>query len=411
MNRYRTACEERKTPIIDDIVNALELCLPSKRLNLEDQLLTAEDILPVAIAIKQETELISINLNNNWLQNNGIKHLSDAMVELKELEEIRLGGNYIEAEGVKVIFGNSAVLTNLNSLALDYNPFGDEGVKILLEKGLELCPKLLKLSLAGCEIKVIEGDPKLLRQLSHLNISENPLDRQSFEIVAKNIGRDKIAILNLNNISGQDSLNWFKLFQSPFPVLTELHLASNQLTDAIISELLSTCICLNLLDLSHNSLLTSATFEYFINKDAAATSIVSSSHISDKKRSAIQKIYLNGCQKLLPSPIPNTTITTTINTRSHISLPEYMELTLNITNPMEGEQQEKYIRKIWDDCYNNIISNDDDYDDTTTVSVTNAPNIENESRQQRTTITRNSRIGYVKVNKFHLTAFVLDTTD
>ncbi|XP_063699917.1 tonsoku-like protein [Culicoides brevitarsis] len=374
MNRYRAACQELKFPILEDVINAFEQSLSSKRLNLEDLMLTSDEIQPISNAIKQETELVFMNFDNNCLQNSGLKHLSEVLGELKALEDLRLSGNLIEVDGIKALTGNSIVLENLTSLTLDFNPLGNDGVKVLFEKGPFWCPNLTKLSMAACDIKIIEGNPTILSKLTHLDFSENALDRKSLDFIAKNINRERIKVLKLNNM-GNNSLNWFPLFVSPFAKLEELYLASNTLTDDVIRELLSSCTCLNLLDLSHNSSLTSTSFEFFM------------------RNVALRKIYLNGCQNLLPSPsLPH------VNSTADLSLPEYMELTLNITNPMEREQQEKYMRKIWDDCYNNNNNDDDDNGDDAAAAARNTRKSKN-------------RVGYVKVNKFQLTAFVLDTTD
>uniref|UniRef100_A0A336LVF7 CSON005624 protein n=1 Tax=Culicoides sonorensis TaxID=179676 RepID=A0A336LVF7_CULSO len=394
-DRYRTICEEMKKDPIEEVTTALELSVSSKKLILTDLMLRADEMLPLTIVMKQENELESINLENNWIGNDGARHLSESLKEMRNLEELNLVGNCIECTGLKMILGGN-IFDNLHCLILDFNPLGDEGLRILLEKGENSFKNLTKLSVAGCDINELRDNGNFLQKLSYFDISENQLNQKSLDVIANNVNRDTIQVLKLNNISGTTAFNWNKLFQNPFKALTELHLAQNcGLTDTNVSELLSTCICLNLLDLSHNLSLTSTSFEFFINNDMKCTYMVP------------QKIYLNGCQKLLPSPscintkkIRNNKTTTTTN----ISLPEYMELTLNITNPTEQKEQEMYVRRIWDDCYNNddsTVSNntyDDDADDEITRKNANL-------RRKR------SKIGCVKVNKFHLTAFVLDTND
>ena len=88
----------------------------------------------IADALKKNTTLTEINLNDNYIEDEGVKAIAEMLKDNKTLRILTLGINKFGAEGAKAIASALAVNTALITLDLNQNfTLGNEGIKAIAE--------------------------------------------------------------------------------------------------------------------------------------------------------------------------------------------------------------------------------------------------------------------------------------
>ncbi|KAG1925636.1 NACHT, LRR and PYD domains-containing protein [Pimephales promelas] len=155
----------------------------SRRALLNDCNLTDKSCSSLAAVLGSDTNLKELNMNNNKLQDSGVKLLCTGLKNIKcKLEILRLIYCYMTDEGCSDV--TSALKSNpshLRELDLSENNLGDSGVKNLSDLLMNPQFKLEKLHLYGCSItekqsliltSALKSNPSHLREL---NLSRNNL--------------------------------------------------------------------------------------------------------------------------------------------------------------------------------------------------------------------------------------------
>ncbi|KAK9979023.1 hypothetical protein ABG768_012470 [Culter alburnus] len=155
----------------------------SRRALLNDCNLTDKSCPALAAVLGSDTNLKELNMNNNNLQDSGVKLLCTGLKNIKcKLEILSLSSCDMTDEGCSAL--TSALKSNpshLRELNLSRNNLGDSGVKNLSDLLMNPQFKLEKLHLSGCSItekqsviltSALKSNPSHLREL---NLSRNNL--------------------------------------------------------------------------------------------------------------------------------------------------------------------------------------------------------------------------------------------
>uniref|UniRef100_A0A8C1W312 NACHT domain-containing protein n=1 Tax=Cyprinus carpio TaxID=7962 RepID=A0A8C1W312_CYPCA len=225
------------------LVRLLSVIKTSKRALLNDCDLTDRSCSALATVLGSDTNLKELNLNNNNLQDSGVKLLCTGLENIKcELEILRLSDCSITEEGYKAL--SSALRSNpshLIELDLTGNDPGQSGVKQLSDLLQDPNCKLKTvrfLSPAADEAcqyvtGIVGKNPLLLREL---NLSERELgDTRVNQIAAllqdKHCKLNKL-ILNNSSITPEDCRVLTEALNSNPSNLIELDLSGNKLEDS-----------------------------------------------------------------------------------------------------------------------------------------------------------------------------------
>ncbi|XP_048012887.1 NACHT, LRR and PYD domains-containing protein 12-like isoform X2 [Megalobrama amblycephala] len=152
-------------------------------LRLNDCNLTDKSCSALAAVLGSDTSLKELNMNNNKLQDSGVKILSTGLMNIKcKLEILRLRCCYMTDEGCSAL--TSALKSNpshLRELDLSGNKLGDSGVKNLSDLLMNQQFNLEKLHLSGCSITekqcpiLISALKSNSSHLRELNLSGNKI--------------------------------------------------------------------------------------------------------------------------------------------------------------------------------------------------------------------------------------------
>ena len=115
---------------LDILYQVIEKSKVLQVLNLRGNKLTLADG-KFATAIAKNTTIKEVNLIENNISEEGIKHLADALKEntVSKLDELRLGGNNIGDQGAEYIADMLIVNKTLQYIGLNDNNIGDKGAE------------------------------------------------------------------------------------------------------------------------------------------------------------------------------------------------------------------------------------------------------------------------------------------
>ncbi|XP_067217983.1 NLR family CARD domain-containing protein 3-like [Chanodichthys erythropterus] len=212
-----------------------------EKLQLNDCNLTDKSCPALAAVLGSDTNLKELNMNNNKLQDSGVKLLCTGLKSIKcKLEILRLGYCDMTDEGCSAL--TSALKSNpshLRELNLSWNKLGDSGVKNLSDLLMNPQFKLEKLHLSGCSIT--EKQCVILTSALNSNLSH---------LRELNLSWNKLGDSGVKNLSD--------LLMNPQFKLEKLHLSSCDMTEegcsALTSALKSNPSHLRELNLSENKL-------------------------------------------------------------------------------------------------------------------------------------------------------------
>ncbi|XDV23235.1 hypothetical protein PO909_027911 [Leuciscus waleckii] len=221
----------------------------SKRALLNDCNLTDKSCSALATVLGSDTSLKELNMNNNNLQDSGVKLLCTGLKNIKcKLEILRLRYCDLTDEGCSAV--TSALKSNpshLRELDLSGNKLGDSGLKNICDLLMNPQCNLEKLDLCGCSIKekhcyllssALKSNPSHLREL---NLSGNKLGDSGVENICDLLmnSQCRLEILELRYCSMTDegcSAVTSALKSNPSH-LRELELSGNQLGDSGVKNL------------------------------------------------------------------------------------------------------------------------------------------------------------------------------
>ncbi|XP_051749365.1 NACHT, LRR and PYD domains-containing protein 3-like isoform X9 [Ctenopharyngodon idella] len=252
------------------LIRLLAVIKTSKRALLNDSNLTDRSCSALATILGSDTELIELNMNNNNLQDSGLKLLCTGLKNIKcKLERLKLSDCSITEEGYKALA--SALRSNpshLIELDLTGNDPGQSGVKELtdlLQDGRCTYIRFLKSPAAeeACEYltEVLGKSPFLLTEL---DLSEDKLgdldgEKKKEHLALLMDSHSKLETIKLNNcVLTEKSCSVLATVLSSKTILKELNLNNSRLLDSgvkQISEGLKNPVCeLKILKLSDCSI-------------------------------------------------------------------------------------------------------------------------------------------------------------
>ncbi|KAL1251671.1 hypothetical protein QQF64_019467, partial [Cirrhinus molitorella] len=219
----------------------------SKRALLNDCDLTYKSCSALATVLGSNNNLKELNMNNNNLQDSGVKLLCTGLKNVKsELEILRLSNCSITEEGYKALA--SALRSNpshLLELDLTGNDPGQSGVKQLTDVLLEGCCKLKTIRLNDCKLTdrscpalatVIESD-----HLKELNMNNNNLQNSGVKQLCNGLMsvKCKLEILSLSdcNVTEEGYKALASALRSNPSHLIELDLTGNDPGQSGVKEL------------------------------------------------------------------------------------------------------------------------------------------------------------------------------
>uniref|UniRef100_A0A8C2DEG3 Uncharacterized protein n=1 Tax=Cyprinus carpio TaxID=7962 RepID=A0A8C2DEG3_CYPCA len=220
----------------------------SKRALLNDCGLTDKSCPALASVLGSDTSLKVLNMNNNNLQDSGVKLLCTGLKNINcKLEILSLKNNCITEGGCHVL---AAALnsnpSNLTELDLSENKLGNPGMKIILTLFENVQCRLEKLNLknnciteGGCHVlaAALNSNPS---NLTELDLSENKLGNPGMKIILtlfENV-QCRLEKLKLNCISITDE-GCAALASAFNSNLRELDLSRNQIGDSGVAEISS----------------------------------------------------------------------------------------------------------------------------------------------------------------------------
>lgn len=185
-------------------------------LDLSNQNLSLEQIKHLSENLMINTTLKELNLSKNSLSVNKIESLSEALKINTTLQSLNLSNNEIDDDKVKVIFESLKINISLQHLDLSDNQIGDIGIKYLSEM-LEINTTLQNLNLSNNQIE--DEGVKYLSQALEINTTLEKINLSANEI-------GEYGAIDLYNMLTMNT------------TLLELNLSGNNIDEYVMESLL-----------------------------------------------------------------------------------------------------------------------------------------------------------------------------
>lgn len=239
-------------------------------------------------ALQHQSCLLQLDLSSNFIQNDGIKFLSQVLVTLKQLTSLDVSGNMITESGVEYLCNalakcqHPAVMRHLN---LSFNPIRSNSLKLISR----LCQtkSIASLSMVSCDLTVSSGLDEL-GTIQRLDISYNQLSCDGFKGFLTKLNPGLVEALNFERCTtspdiGEVLVNFIS--SGCYGTLKELNLAglnfsANEILDVLRS--VEKCEQLTSLDLSHQKQFTFTSFKFLLSVDSQS----------------LERVKLIGCKNL-----------------------------------------------------------------------------------------------------------------
>lgn len=242
-------------------------------------------------ALQHQSCLLQLDLSSNFIQNDGIKFLSQVLVTLKQLNSLDISGNMITESGVEYLCNalekcqHPAEMRHLN---LSFNPIRSNSLKLISR----LCQtkRIASLSMVSCDLTVSNGLDEL-GTIKRLDISYNHLSRDGFKGFLGRLNPGLVEALNFERCTtspdiGESLVNFIS--SGCYGTLKELNLAGLNLTENEILDVLRSvekCEQLASLDLSHQKQFTFLSLKFLLSVDSKS----------------LERVRLIGCKNLQDS--------------------------------------------------------------------------------------------------------------
>jgi Ran GTPase-activating protein (RanGAP) involved in mRNA processing and transport len=318
----------------------LDLNRTAINLDLSNQNLRASACRPILKALQHQSCLLHLDLSSNFIQDEGIKYLSQTIITLRHLQTLDLSGNSLTESGVEHlsnILRKNSFPAKIKCLKLSFNPIRS----ISLSHISELCriKSIASLSLTSCELEDA-GAMETLCTVNDLEIGYNHLSLKGFKDILRKLNPTIVERINLERCTnvalvGENIVEF--LTSGCYSSLRELNLSGLKLNEIEILDILrclERCENLRLLDLSYQKELTFLSLKYLL--------------FNMNNRNL--NINLLGCQSL-------STVSNVFNIyRSHDDLSYHpCQLQLSLPHRNAEIQRNEFIEKIrdiWDNVTN-----------------------------------------------------------
>lgn len=256
----------------------LDLNRAAITLDLSNQNLRPSTIRPILKALQHQNCLSQLNLSCNFIQDEGIKYLSQTLITLKHLTFLDLSGNAVTEVGLEhlcSVLTRSAYPQEIKSLKLNFNPIKSISLNNLIE--LCRCKVITSLSLVSCELMDISSsNMEKLNSLKELDISYNHLSFGGFREMLRKLNPMVIERINLERCMASTAAEEMSVVGETivefitsgcYTSLRELNLSGLKLNENEILNILRSlerCDSMRYLDLSYLKDLTFVSFKYLL---------------------------------------------------------------------------------------------------------------------------------------------------
>lgn len=320
----------------------IELIASTQSLSINDQMLSPKHSRPLFKALHFQTNITRIDLTNSFIEDEGLKHLTQALPTMKQITTLNLSGNLITATGIKYfsqIFDaeSSNCLPELNTLILNNNPLQNQSLSAL-EKICCNLSQLFALHLSSTELTDLQGVDLRFAHLTDADFSLNLFTPTGLLKSIDKFNSCKLEKLNLSFcgplLHSRDAIerNLVDALTKMFDAgtcsnLQVVHLCGLNLNDVDcwqIVQSLKRSKVLRTLSLRDNSLLTKVTWKLLL------------------ENLSIPNLYLEGCNVLLSDLNAQDEETLTKVTKCC----ENIKISLN-TETIDDNVQFETIKRIW----------------------------------------------------------------
>lgn len=238
-----------------NIHSTLELIQSTHCLSLADRSLRPNISKPLFKAMHHQSHIQSIDLSDNFLEDESCRFLAEGIVTLTKLKSLQLSGNAITQQGLttlveKLVNAASTCLTTLELLDLSHNPLGNEGI-LQLSKLTVQTPALRSLHLVAVQATHLSS--LKTSNLTCLDVSHNQFDVSELRKCLRSLNACKMSALNLGFCVNRDGGNatqvlaeWLQ--SGTLAALKELHLSGWDMDDGDVFELVQTLRRANAMD-------------------------------------------------------------------------------------------------------------------------------------------------------------------
>lgn len=278
----------------------IELVASTQALKITDQFLSSKYSRSLFKACHFQSNLTTIDLSNSFIEDDGLKFLSQAIATMNQLIHLNLSGNLITANGIKhltTMFDTQtpeSILPEFTTLILSYNPLQNQSLQSL-EKFCSHLNQLAVLELASTELSDFQNIDLKFSQLTHLDLSFNNFTANGIVKCIEKLNACKLKRLNLSFCGDFDTYSVYgsKQFIETLEKmlnagncgsLEELHLCNLDLNDTDcwqITQSIKRSKVLKIFSLRQNCQLTKVTWKLLLGN------------------LTVQNLKLEGCRALL----------------------------------------------------------------------------------------------------------------
>lgn len=280
----------------------MELVASTQSLTINDQIIIPKLSRPLFKSLHFQTNLLTIDLSECFLEDEGMKFLAQALPTIGQLNTLNLSGNLITTNGIKYLTSSlkidsidSVLLPELSTLNLSFNPLQNQCIP-LLAKLCQKLPQLRSLSLSSVEFTDFQDFDLKFNALTDIDLSLNEFTSTGLSNAIERLNASKLVRIDLSyclaSASARNSQNVNGLVDALTTVLNagtcanllEVHLSGCHLNDVDcwrIIQVLARSKQLLVVTLRDNPSLTKVTWKFLL------------------ENLNVRNLYLEGCTSLI----------------------------------------------------------------------------------------------------------------
>lgn len=267
-------------------------------------------------SIHFQSNLTTIDLSNCFLEDEGIKQLSQALPTIGQLNSLILSGNLITSVGIRHLSSiidkeneNNNILSELSNLDLSFNPLQNQSLSFLSK----FCRKLVQLrslNLSSTELSDLHEYDLNYGSLVGLNLSLNDFTCNGLTKIIGCLNSCKLISINFSYCFGLSEENSYGFFDCLIKMLSdgtgasleEVHLDGCRLSDTDcwrLTQALQRSKSLRYLSLRDNIQLTKITWKFLLENIHINTLRLEGCHalITDLNHIDVDNVKVGGYTK------------------------------------------------------------------------------------------------------------------
>lgn len=258
-----TAVDGFMNELLSNNRNSLSISLANLNLN-------ASNVRPIMKSLQHQSVLSEFNLSNNFIQNEGIKFLSQTLATLKCLNSLDISGNSVTEIGVEYLTNTltkSQLPSEIRQLNMSFNPLKNASLKFISD----ICrlKYVNSLSIASCDLSAAENLNEM-STLKYLDISYNHFNPKSLQKLLQKLKSSNVESLILERCSNEFELGEVIvefIDSGSYLSLVELNLSGLELNENEILDILrciDKCERLKIMNLSNIKSITFLSLKYLL---------------------------------------------------------------------------------------------------------------------------------------------------